>query len=71
MNICPDHVVRSVPLPLVQKPLSEIRDGQDAQKQTREKRHEPGLGRLKGSKAEPEAPEANYEGKADPNQIVD
>jgi len=26
---------------------------------------------LKGSKAELEAPEANYEGKGDPNQIVD
>jgi len=71
MNIRPDHPVGSVPLPLVKKPLGEIRDGQDGQKQTREKRHEPGLGRLKGSKAELEAPEANYEGKGDPNQIVD
>jgi hypothetical protein len=71
MNFRPDHLVGFIPFPLLKKPLDEIRDGQNAQKQTREKRHEPGLGGMKGPEAELEAPEANHEGKGDPNQIVD
>jgi len=71
MNFRPDRLVGFIPLPLVKKPLDEVRDAQNAQKQTREKRHEPGLGGMKGPEAELEAPEANQGSKGDPNQIID
>jgi hypothetical protein len=71
VNFRPDHVVGLIPFPLVKKPLDEIRDSEKAQEQTRKKRHEPGLGRMKGAESELESPEANHEGKGNPNQIVD
>ena len=71
MNIGPDHFVGFIPFPLAEKSLDEIHDGQNAQKQTREKRHESGLGGMKGPEAKLEASEANDKGKGDPNQIVD